>query len=301
MPHALLVLLPVLAILVARPAATQEPTLATVLEKAGAYVLEAQDRLAGIVAEERYVQNAGIAEGTVRRGELSAPRHRELVSDLLFVRPLGADRWVQFRDVFEVDGKRVRDRSERLERLFLAPSASTRDQVRQIVAESTRYNIGTVERTVNVPLLALLFLDPSKQPRFRFARAANASPSMGFPRLPATVWAIDYHESERQTLIRGTNQNDLPSRGRFWIEPATGRVLMTELIAEDVVLRAMIGVRYTEAGSIGPLVPAEMRERYDVRGNAIRGQGSHLEGTATYANFRRFTVIVDETLGPVKK
>src|SRR5205085_8972559 len=90
MPHFLLILLPVLAILVARPAASQEPTLAAVLEKAGAYVLEAQDRLAGIVAEERYVQNAGIEE-TVRRGEPAPPRHRELVSDLLFVRPVGAD------------------------------------------------------------------------------------------------------------------------------------------------------------------------------------------------------------------
>jgi BioD-like phosphotransacetylase family protein len=67
MRHPLLVLLPVLAILVARPAAAQEPALATVLEKAGAYVLEAQDRLAGVVAEERYVQNAGIAEGNFRR------------------------------------------------------------------------------------------------------------------------------------------------------------------------------------------------------------------------------------------
>jgi hypothetical protein len=278
-----------------------EPTLATVLEKAGAYVLDFQNQLAGIVAEERYLQNQRIAPGTVRRGALAAPRHRELISDLLLVRPVGADRWIQFRDVFEVDGKRVRDRSQRLERLFLAPTTSTPDHVRQIVAESTRYNIGTVERTVNVPLLALLFLDPSKQPRFTFTRAKNAAPSMSFARLPATVWVIEYRELERQTLIRGTNQNDLPSRGRFWIEPATGRVLMTELIAEDVVLRAMIAVRFADESSIGLFVPAEMRERYDVRGNALRGDESHLEGTATYGNFRRFTVIVDETLGPVKR
>ena len=35
-------------------------------------------------------------------------QHRELTSDLLLVKPAGADPWLQFRDVFEVDGKPIR-------------------------------------------------------------------------------------------------------------------------------------------------------------------------------------------------
>ena len=124
---------------------------------------------------------------------------------------------------------------------------------------------------------------------------------MAFARVSNTAWVIQYREADRDTIIRGTNDFDLPSRGRFWIEPATGRVLMTELIAEDVVLRAMIVVGYREDASLGLLVPAEMREQYDVRGNQIRRDASRVEGRATYSNFRRFTVTVDEKLAPVIK
>jgi hypothetical protein len=283
-----------LAILWARSTAAQEPTLESVLSKARAYVAEFQRTLAGIVAQERYVQNVDSASPI-------PVRHRELTSDLLLVRPVGADRWVQFRDVFDVDGKPVRDRNERLAKLFLEPTRSTADQVRSIVAESTRYNIGNLQRTVNVPVMPLVFLDPRHQARFTFSRTTNVGPSMSFPRNSTAAWTIQYQEADRDTIIRGTNGFDLPARGRFWIEADTGRILMSELIAEDVVLRAMIVVKYIEEPSLGLLVPAEMRERYNVRGNALRGGSAEVQGTATYSNFRRFTVTVDEKLAPVVK
>jgi hypothetical protein len=290
-----------LALLCAGTAAAQEPTLATVLERAGAYVLEFQRQLSGIVAEEHYVQNVPQTAAVFGGSDRTPIRHRELISDLLLIRPVGADRWIQFRDVFDVDRKPVRDRNERLARLFLEPTRSTADQVRGIVAESTRYNIGDIQRTVNVPVMPLVFLDPKRQARFKFERTTNTGPSMLFKRPSTTAWAIQYQEVERDTMIRGTNEHDLPSRGRFWVEPATGRVVMTELIAEDVVLRAMIVVGYREDATLGLLVPAEMREQYDVRGNQIRRDASRVEGRATYSNFRRFTVTVDEKLAPVVK
>jgi cell wall assembly regulator SMI1 len=273
-----------------------EDTLEAVLTKAGAYVVEFQRRLSGIVSEERYVQDArGVVPVSGGRFVAPAPdRHRELTSDFLLVRPVGSDRWVEFRDVFEVDGKAVRDRGERLARLFLEPTRSTADQIQKIVAESTRYNIGNILRTVNVPVLPLMFLDPTYQPRFRFKRATNTAPVMPFAEPPTDAWAIEYEEVAKQTMIRTTNGRDLPSRGRFWIEPASGRVRMTELVAEDVNLRGTIAVSYHAEPSIGLLVPAEMRERYDVRRD-----GSRVEGAATYSKFRQFTVSVDEKLAPV--
>ena len=86
------------------------------------------------------------------------------MSDLLLVKPEKADRWIQFRDVFEVDGRPIRDRNERLMKLFVEPSSSTAGQVEQIVTESARYNIGSVLRTINVPVFALLILDPKSAP-----------------------------------------------------------------------------------------------------------------------------------------
>jgi hypothetical protein len=288
----------ILIVLAVSPTQAQEPTLEMVLERAGAYVLEFQRQLSGIVAQEHYVQN--VVSMTAATGgnyaRMAPVRHRELTSDLLLVRPVGAEGWIQFRDVFDVDGKPVRDRSERLAKLFLTPTSSSAEQAQMIVGESTRYNIGNLQRTVNVPVLPLVFLDPKQQPRFRFTRASNAGPPLAFARVASTAWTIQYQEIEKGTAIRTTNGRDLPSRGRFWIEPATGRVLMTELIAEDVALRALIVVGYMDERTIGLLVPREMREVYDVRYDRSR-----VEGTATYSNFRQFTVSVDEKLAPVVK
>src|SRR5207244_1486582 len=166
------------------PSYADEPTLATVLEKAGAYVVELQQQLSGIVARERYIQKV----------ESYLSHSRELVSDLLLVRPVGADRWVQFRDVYEVDGKPVRDRNDRLAKLFLEPTRSTADQVHSIVAESTRYNIGNLQRTVNVPVMPLVFLDPRHQTRFTLSRTTNAEPSMSIARNSTAAWPIQYTE-----------------------------------------------------------------------------------------------------------
>src|SRR5436305_13761733 len=99
-----------------RPSASaQEPTLRDVLARAADYNVEFQRQLSGVVAEEESVQDTGpSALGGSFNRQASLPQLRELRSDLLLVRPAGVDRWIQFRDVFEVDGHPVRDRTERL-------------------------------------------------------------------------------------------------------------------------------------------------------------------------------------------
>jgi hypothetical protein len=97
-------------------------------------------------------------------------------------------------------------------------------------------------------------------------------------------------------MIRTDGEKDLPSKGRFWIDPATGRVLMSELSVENRNLRATIDVSYQSEPLLGLLVPIEMRERYE-----IRRDGSRVDGTATYGRFRQFQVKVDETLAPIVK
>ena len=122
----------------------QEPALETVLARAAAYVVEFQRQLSGVVAEEQYVQDVRYPLATSTRVNPLLARHRELKADLLMVKPVGADRWIQFRDVFDVDGKAVRDRNERLIHLFLAPDASSAAQVQRITDESSRYNLSLI-------------------------------------------------------------------------------------------------------------------------------------------------------------
>jgi hypothetical protein len=278
------------------PVAAQEPTVDTVLHRAGAYVVEFQRSLSGVVAEEQYVQQVRYQIGNSRAN--LAPTYRMLKSDLLLVKPAGVDRWLQFRDVFEVDGKEVRDRNERLMQLFIKPSSSSAAQVERILGESSRYNIGNLLRTINTPVLALVILDPVNQPRFTFKRTTHGDPLLGRGTAgpPDSVWVVEYQEVEKQTVIRTTNGRDLPSRGRFWIEPATGQVAATELIAEDPFIKGIVDVEYRIEPVVGLLVPAEMRERYE-----IRRDGSRVDGTATYGRFRQFQVKVDEKLAPIVK
>ena len=277
-------------------ASAQEPGLDVVLSRAGAYVVEFQRSLSGVVAEEQYVQDVRYPLGNSRMN--LAPSHRELKSDLLLVKPAGVDRWLQFRDVFEVDGKTIRDRSERLMELFIKPSPSSAAQAERIVNESSRYNIGNLQRTINTPVLALVILDPRHQARFTFKRSTHGDPLLGrgIAKPADPVWIVEYQEVEKQTVIRTTNGRDLPSRGRFWIEPATGRIAASELIAEDPIIRGVVDVEYQIEPAVGLLVPIEMRERYE-----LRRDGSRVDGTATYGRFRQFQVKVDEKIAPVVK
>ena len=276
----------------------QEATLDVVLGRAGAYVVEFQRSLSGVVAEEQYVQSVRYPLGTGNRVNQLLPTHRDLKSDLLLVKPAGVDRWLQFRDVFQVDGKEVRDRNERLMELFVKPSSSSAAQAERIITESARYNIGNLLRTVNSPVLALVILDPGNQSRFTFKRTTHDDPLLGRATVkpPDSVWIVEFREIEKDTLIRTTNGRDLPARGRFWIEPVTGQVMASEMIAEDPLIKGTIDVEYRTEPTVGLLVPAEMRERYE-----IRRDGSRVDGTATYGRFRQFQVKVDEKLAPIVK
>ena len=271
----------------------QEPSLTEVLARAADYVTDFRRQLSGIVAEESYEQRARTSATNTLRGFGFEEERRRLRSDFLLVRLEGEDRYHEFRDVFEVNGRPVRDREERLTRLFLDNTASAATQIQGIVTESARYNIGDIHRTLNTPTLALLILHPAYQPRFRFARVAGGSPLLPISpeHLPseADVWVIEYQEIGPDTMIRGDNRKDLPAEGRFWIEPATGRVWLSELVIDDPQVRATVNVGYRQDPVIGHLVPVEMRERY-----RDRRDGSRVDGTATYSRFRRFKVEVHE-------
>ena len=278
-----------LAAVIGATARAQPPDLEALLDKASEYVAEYEQTFVGIVAEETYHQTVkGGRIGTDVRGfPIEAPsERRDIKSDVLLVRAPAGNRWIQFRDVFDVDGKPVRDRAERLTKLFLQPSADARRQEENIVAASARYNIGGVNRTVNMPVLALTVLEPDNRPWFSF-RAGK--------RTNATA-ELDYQEEQRgHTMIHTNDDQPLPARGRFTIDTATGRVLASTLSTESKTLRAQIDVTYGAEPAVGMLVPREMREKYTTR------DGSVIEGRATYARFRRYQVKVDEKIGTVKK
>ena len=264
-----------------------EPTLDAVLAKAAAYVTSYQNRLAGIVAEELYRQQVVV---TQRRGSPQNREYRQLRSDLLLVKGANEGSWLQFRDVFEVDRKPIRDRDERLYKLFVGASTDAAKQAEAIQMESARYNIGPIMRTINMPILALVFFDRANQPRFEFKKGKPGSvkrfAGMAQER---DVWMIEYDETLKGTVVRGANDRDIPSHGRVWLDSRTGRFLRTELISEDTDVRALIEVFYRPEAGLDLLVPAEMRELYELRRSQTR-----IDGRAEYSRFRQFTVTTSE-------
>jgi len=104
----------------------QSPSVDELIPKATQYAHDFIDRFSNVVAEERYDQ------------QISSPRRkRTLVSDFLLVRYPGDTLWQSFRDVAEVDGKPVRDREDRMMKLFLEPSSSSRARARAITSSTS--------------------------------------------------------------------------------------------------------------------------------------------------------------------
>ena len=266
----------------------QAPTLEQVLAKAATYVGDFRRQLAGIVAEETYRQE--IAHTARIANAQPAIPPRTLRSDLLLIKPADANRYVELRDVFEVDGEPVRERESRLEQLVRDGSGRATASIASIINDSARYNIGSIVRNINTPLMALQFLDAAQQPKLRFTHVEKARPvfkdaqdrainDAPLFRVATEMWTIAYQERGRDTVIRRPNGGRLPAHGRFWINPSNGSVLISELIVDGGGVIATITVSYQSEPLMGFLVPVEMRETY------IRG-GERIAGRAEYGRFR---------------
>jgi hypothetical protein len=267
---------------IAAPSSGQS-TPADLLSRVSAYVAEFHRSFGSVVAEERYEQTIRRTPGSngssIQRGN-SGPVHTTLVSDFLLVQVPG-EGWLPFRDVFERDGQQVRDREERLATIFLSGSRTSFDQARAVMNESARYNIGNVQRNINVPTLVLTLLTDEQRGRFAF--------KIGKADDEGTV--IEFRETARPTFVKTTNDNDLPVNGRIWVDAAAGTVRRTELHAVDTSVEAHITVTYQLDAGLGVWVPGRMDERYR------RGRDTvEVRGRATYSRFRRFQVKTTENI-----
>jgi VWFA-related protein len=258
--------------------------LATILERAARYVLEYESTFRDLVAEEAYRQwgpNLKAGFGQVAR---------TLRSDLVFVRLPGPLPWGTFRDVYEVDGQKVRDRQRRLEKLFFSPKASDYERAQAILNESSRYNLGQPYRNVNVPNLGLLFLRPENQERLAFKRKGSRAIA-GFP-----TAEVAFEERTSPTLVHDRWGNDVPASGRFWIDETRGTVLRTEIEYDletdkatrspDAWEKGLVSTEYRREVALGCFVPDTMTELYNFWGLG------RIDAVARYSNYRRFEVSV---------
>ncbi len=265
------------AVLIAssRPEA-QAPASATadIVAQAGQYVDAYVEAFSAVVSEEKQTQTLVRPDGRVHKT-------REITADFLLVRARGT--WPEaYRDVIDVDGKPVRNREDRLKKLFLDHPKTAPELARAIVEESGRYNIG-VGRNGNSPLLPIIFLTPRVAEGVMFA---------------GTAAALTFQEVRRPTVLRrrsGDGDHNLPAHGSFEIEPGTGRVLAAEFTADnaDDRVSATYKVRYAIDPKLEISVPVEVTERYR---QPAKPDEDVLEVRSTYSSFRKFQVTTGEQI-----
>ena len=258
----------------------QQLDLKALLTRAGEYAVEYHHRFTALVAEEHYVQRTGPDLRGPLNGRSPTEKERTLTSEFIMVRDFaGEGSWLGVRDVTAVDGEPVSSDRARLHALLEDASRPIGERIRALADLQAQYNIGGVYRTINVPTLPLEFLLPDRQRRFRFKNAGVATLG-GRPAV-----RVSFDERDRPTIIRSPNGRNVPSRGKFWLDPQTGAVLRTELVVSPAegrsALDATIIVSYARNDRFDMLLPDDMNEIYFTRGDRI-------EGHATYTNYRRW-------------
>jgi hypothetical protein len=259
----------------------------TVLSTAMRYAMSYEQRFALLAAEETSVQeiqrppnpgdnlsrnNPG---GGMRAG--GAINIQTIKSDYLLVQ-LGGDGegFMPFRDAYEAKGRKLRERDDRLLKLFTGNDKQRFEKAVKYSEDAAKHNLGNVARTINIPLLAMMFLHPRVNERFEFTDGGEETINGRILRKAL------YREVARPTLIKTTRGRDLALTGQLWIDPFTGTVVKTELNAADPIVRCQVTVTFRRDEALDLWVPEKMEEYYKAY-SAV----DDILATATYTNFRR--------------
>jgi hypothetical protein len=259
----------------------------TVLSSAMRYAMNYEQRFALLAADEHYVQElmrppnpgdnlsrSNPGGGMRAGGQMNL---QTIKSDYLLVQ-LGGDGegFMPFRDTYEVKGRKLRERDDRLLKLFTSNDKSRFEKAASFSSDSAKHNLGNVARTINIPLLAMMFLHPRVNERFEFTDGGEETIAGRILRKAV------YREVARPTLIKTSRGRDLAMTGTLWIDPFSGTVVKTELNAADPIVRTQVIVTFRRDEPLDLWVPEKMEEYYKAY-SAV----DDILATATYSNVRR--------------
>lgn len=246
-----------LELCVAPVAQTQVPDLSELRVRVGTYARRFITQFSNVVSDEEYDQRFAVGS-----------RKRHLKSDFLLVAYPGRPELVMvFRDVREVDGKPVRDKQDRITRLFLEPFNNAAKRAQEIHRDGLRLSVDN-GRMMD-PLTVVGYLQPEYQGGFRITLGDIA------------------HDLGPD--VREMDLLPLPARAkttkpaRAWVSEATGEIFRTELRTGFGARSEITTTTFAPDPGLKLRVPVEMRDEVP-RGN------DDFIGTATYSNFRRFEV-----------
>ena len=261
-------------------AGAQKPQLADILKAAGAYLSEYSQTLA-VTAEEDYVQ----------RDTTTSSAPRRLQSDIVLV-GIGNGVVIGHRDTFAVDSTKIRERDERLLKLFRTGTpAAGQEPAKAMEEDSAHYYLSPNLRTLDAPGLALEFLREANQPNSEFGIESIKSLD------GAQVAIVKFTERPASRIL--PTPEGAKTSGKFWIDVATGVVRQTDLTVDHrEYFRFHIATKFANDATVGAWVPVEVLQDVDVRtptnnAHSNMGAGGQLgsrrsfEGRIKYSKYRR--------------
>lgn len=265
----------VLAVLLVSPSLpiARDAALERALARTARHVEQFQTDFAQVIGVEHYSQ--------VLRNTTRFARTRELTSEVFFFGHTDQVGAMTVRNVTRVDGRRIRNSADVIEKALALPAAERVTKLRALADASARYNLGTLQRNFNEPTLALMFGSAEFQPRFKF-RLEGSDVVDG-----RILRRLNYSETSRPTVIRDArNSASIPASGALFVDD-DGTVWRTSLRLDTGETLVTINVAYARDAHLGVLVPATMDEDYRYR-DKDTARLMMVSGHATYSDYRRF-------------
>lgn len=261
-----------LAALAAAPA-QKDPPVADLLRAGGEYLATYALKISGVTLEEEYTLL------DVSGGRMSTAQR--LNSDVVLLNLSG--RVLALRDAYAIDSNPLKQRQPRITALLVKPTAAAWEQAEAYAGESFRYLQDDLIAKSNDPTLALQFVAPANQARVTYKID-------GRKRMDGVeVLGLRFQEPKTQdaSYIIATPGKAAAS-GRLWVDPATGRILRTELSLQSETESARIDVLYGRDPALDLWFPKQMVDLYDIReptgSNSYRTRS--FQGRADYSKPR---------------
>ena len=254
-------------------------TVEGLLRAAGTYLSTYSAKVSGVSLEEQYTI-LDVSGGRMRTQRLS--------SDVLLLN-LGG-RVISLRDAFAIDNQPLRERQPRIATVLAKPSEATWKQAQDYAIETFRHMQADLILRLNEPSLALQFLVPEYRQRSSY-KVETGGMVEGTRTVALAFEELKNPDASYIVKTRGRAS----AKGRFWIDPSTGRIHQTELWIQSETETARVKVTYALESELDLLLPARMFDTYDTsesRGEvSVMGVGNYnvrrsYECRATYSNAR---------------
>jgi hypothetical protein len=257
----------------------RNPEVVPVLQKLGEYCTQFRKNFHNYVAEEEDTQRRYNRSGVVT-GE------RHILADYYTVAlPSDPTHQTDFREVLEVDGKKVARPGGSLMELLTTPNGNLLEEIDRLTKESARYELyGEGAFLSSVALVLPLYGLPENQEHTEYSLASKTqSPDR---------WVLDFKEFGANTVLRRgslSHPEPLPATGRFYVAKADGRILRAEV---SVTYSGGDGGGNTLVRYVVEYQPGSDRQMLPSRRLVFVDKskwGRVAESEAIYSKFRRFS------------